>query len=83
MGHAVRVKLTVPQFEYLKRLASNAELPPGLEFGSDSLEGRPDEVEALRGKLTELLALRGFAEDYSTNDEGQIIEELIDRLHLP
>ena len=83
MGRAVRVKLTVPQLEYVKRLASSAELFPGLEVANDFLEGHPDAIEALRGKLTELLAQRGFAEDYSTNDEGQLIETLIDRLHLP
>ena len=79
----MRVRLTVPQFEYLKRLESSSEYPLGLELSGEALVGHSDAIEALRGKLTELLAQRGFAEDYSVNDEGQLIEELIDLLHSP
>ncbi len=83
MESVVRVKLTVPQFEYLKLLASSVESPLGLEFSGETLEGHPDAIEALRGKLTELLAQRGFEEDYSVNDEGHLIEELISVLYSP
>lgn len=44
--------------------------------------GRAD-AEELRGHLTELLAKVGFDIDYSPNEQGQVLEELIDRFHCP
>lgn len=44
--------------------------------------GRAD-AEELRGHLTELLAKIGFDSNYSPNEQGQILEELIDRLYCP
>jgi hypothetical protein len=41
------------------------------------------ETEQLRSHLTELLAKVGFNMDYSPNDQGQLLEELIDRFFYP
>lgn len=41
------------------------------------------EAEELRGHLTELLAKVGFDSDYSPNEQGEVLEELIDRFYRP
>ena len=76
------MRLTEAQSKYLEALQSNAELPAGLRLNERVLEGSPNAIEALRERLTHLLAERGFAEDYSTTAEGELIEELIDGLCL-
>jgi hypothetical protein len=75
-------QLTEAQSRYLEALQVKAGLPAGLRLNGLVLEGLPDAVEALREKLTQLLAERGFAEDYSATAEGELIENLIDSLHL-
>jgi len=62
---AQSVRLTETQFMYLGALQANAGLPAGLRLNDFVLEGSPNALEALREKLTRLLAERGFAEDYS------------------
>jgi hypothetical protein len=76
------VQLTEAQSRYLEALQANAGLPAGLRLNGLVLEGSPNAIEALREKLTQLLAERGFAEDYSATAEGDLIEDLIDALHL-
>jgi hypothetical protein len=79
----MRVKLTAAQSEYLRRFALSADSPLDLELRYEVLDGHPKAIEALRERLTLLLAERGFAEDYSVNDEGMLLEELIDLLFSP
>jgi len=76
------VRLTEAQSKYLGEIQSNGALPGGLRLKDRVLEGSPDAIEALRERLTQLLAERGFAEDYSTTAEGELIEDLIDCLYL-
>ena len=40
-------------------------------------------AEQLRAFLTERLATLGFEKDYSLTNQGQMLEELIDRFYLP
>jgi hypothetical protein len=75
-------ELTDAQLSYLRDLQVGGELPEGLKLSARVLEGSPDAIEALRETLTDLLAKRGFAADYSTTAEGELIEDLIDVLHL-
>ena len=70
------------QTRYLHDLRASAGLPAELALNERLLEGPPDAIEALRKSLAELLAKRGFAADYSTNAEGELIEDLIDALFL-
>lgn len=74
-------QLTESQARYLEALQANAGLPSGLRLNGLVLEGLPNAIEALREQLTQLLAERGFAEDYSTTAEGDLLEGLIDALH--
>jgi hypothetical protein len=41
------------------------------------------EAEQVRDYLTTELAASGFDQDYSPNQQGQILEELIDRFFIP
>ncbi len=75
------VKLSETQLSYLRSLELGAKLPEGLELSGRVLEGPPDAFEIVRERLTELLAERGFAADYTTTAEGDLIEDLIDVLH--
>jgi hypothetical protein len=74
------VKLTSVQLQYLQRLMRSEGWPVGLAFSDSALVGSVEAVEALRDRLTEILAERGFAEDYSPNAEGKLLEDLIDTL---
>jgi hypothetical protein len=42
-----------------------------------------DDVERLRGRLTERLAEVGLDKDYDLTPEGQLLEDLIDKFWLP
>jgi hypothetical protein len=48
-----------------------------------AIELASDETVQLRGYLTEELALSGFNSDYALNNEGQILEDLIDKFFVP
>ena len=41
------------------------------------------QAERVRDRLTEILAQEGLAVDYSPNDKGRILEELIDSFYIP
>ena len=79
---AQSVRLTEAQSVYLEALQSSVGLPAGLRLNDRVLEGAPNAIEALRETLTQQLAERGFAEDYSATAEGEIIESLIDALFV-
>lgn len=40
------------------------------------------EAEVLRAQLTTHLALIGFDENYALNEQGQLLEELIDKFYI-
>lgn len=75
------VQLSETHASYLRSLELGAKLPRDLKLSGRVLEGPPEAIEILREVLTELLAERGFAGDYSTTAEGELIEDLIDILH--
>lgn len=81
--HGDSVKLSEAQADYVEALGTTAGLPVGLRLNGQVLEGSRAAVETLRETLTEMLAERGFGEDYSTTAEGEFIEKLIDALQLP
>jgi hypothetical protein len=76
------VRLNRAQSSYLEQLQTAEGLPPGLDLRGLVLSGTTDAIEALRDKLTDILAARGFDEEYSATDEGGLIEDLIDALFL-
>ena len=41
------------------------------------------EAEVLRSTFTERLAAIGFDTEYAVNDEGRMLEDLIDRFYVP
>ena len=81
MQQAESVKLNRVQSRYLEGLRATTGLPVGLRLDGLVLEGPRDAIESLRDKLTDILAERGFGEDYSTTGEGEIVEDLIDTLY--
>jgi hypothetical protein len=82
-------KVSVKEADYLKQLASREELLTGLLKFQDG--GRSNkliirlsraEAEQLRECLTTQLAAVGFDEDYEPNEQGQMLEDLIDRFFI-
>ena len=78
----VSVQLTEAQSRYLESLRVAGGLTDGVWLKGLAIEGSPGAIEALRETLTQRLAERGFAPDYSTTAEGDLIEDLIDALHI-
>jgi len=85
-----KFEVSADELEYLKQLVSHDESLAGLLTFQ---EGAPDrkvtirlsraEAEQLRDSLTTQLAAVGFDKDYSPNEQGQMLEELIDRFYVP
>jgi hypothetical protein len=81
--------LSGEELEYLKQVASKDKLVASLLKFRESEQlykvviciSRPM-AEQLRACLTERLAAVGFAEDYSPNEQGQMLERLIDTFHV-
>jgi hypothetical protein len=87
MNHKFQV--SADELKYLKKLASDDEsIARLLRFEgiqrdrSVAIHLDRDEAERLRGYLTELLAAVGFDQNYSPNEQGQVLERLIDRFYL-
>jgi hypothetical protein len=78
------------ELEYLKQLALQDESIVGLLRFQEAARGRNAivhldraQAEQLRSYLTGQLAAFGFDENYSPNERGQMLENLIDRFFLP
>lgn len=76
------------ELAYLSELASERQWVSELFKKCDSANGNKfivwaDRVEAerLRDYLTEQLAVVGFDENYSLTQQGQMLEDLIDRFY--
>jgi len=83
-------ELSSEEVAFLKRLAVREHSMEGyfsqirdLSGGKHIITLRRTDAEVLRGHLTELLAKVGFESDYSLNEHGRMLEELIDRFHRP
>jgi hypothetical protein len=79
-GELAFLKQLAKRERSLERLFSQKQTMVGVKYIITL--GRAD-AEELRGHLTELLAKIGFDSNYSPNEQGQILEELIDRLYCP
>jgi hypothetical protein len=77
------LKLSRAQTKYLETLEALAGLPAGLELNELALVGPRAAIESLRDQLTDILAERGFGEEYAATAEGELIESLIDTVYLP
>lgn len=82
-------ELSINEREYLNQLASCNGLLVGLLKFHEGVSRRKviirlsrSEAEQLRDYLTTQLAKVGFDKNYSPNQQGQILEELIDRFYL-
>ena len=82
-------QLPLGEWEYLHRLASTEDiffrlLGAELDSGHESMTVRLDRqgAEKLRELLTTRLAEVGFDENYSANNEGVLLESIIDRFYL-
>jgi hypothetical protein len=82
-------KVSPHEVNYLKLLASHDPSLCGPLRIQSGEEGRKStiylsraEAEQLRGYLTDRLPVVGFDKDYSLTEEGQILQELIDRFFL-
>lgn len=83
-------ELSSDELAFLKRLASRERSldrflsqQRTVVGGKHTITLERADAEELRGNLTELLAKIGFDSDYSPNEQGQMLEELIDRFHRP
>ena len=83
-------RLSPDEFRYVKDLLSRGELREFLSkiqetvpSGNISIRLNRAEAERVRDYLTTQLAAVGFDEEYRPNQQGRIIEELIDRFYVP
>jgi hypothetical protein len=80
--------MSAKESEYLKQLASRDESLAGLLRFQEGAHGRvtirlsPAEAKQLRECLMAQMDVVGFDENYFPNEEGQMLEELIDRFFL-
>ena len=82
--------ISTEELEFLRRLGSNDETLAKLLKSAEAIRGGNFGVqldranaEKVRTSLTELLAKAGFEEDYSLTNQGEMLEELIDRFYIP
>lgn len=83
-------QISAEQTSYLKRLASEhpdfRDMIEGFgitQIGGNMLTIHSEEAETLREYFTERLAKVGFDSEYKPNNEGVILESLIDNLFTP
>ena len=83
-------QVSADELEYLKQLVSRDESLAGLLTIQEGARGRRvtirlsrGEAEQLRDSLTTQLAAVGFDKNYYPNEQGQMLEELIDRFYVP
>jgi hypothetical protein len=83
-------RLSEAELEYLQQLVSLDESLIALLGLREGAPGRKAtiqlslaEAERLRDVLTTQLAKVGFDENYSPNEQGQMLEKLIDRFYVP
>mgnify|MGYP001480328708 CR=1 FL=1 len=82
-------QLSTDEADYLFRLAAHDEslarlLEPASEPDDRAVKVRLThaETEYVRDRLTVKLAAVGFDEDYSPNEQGRVLEKLIDKFFL-
>jgi hypothetical protein len=81
-------QLSVDEFRYLEQLLSDHALANQLRVEESPPSRRVNirlngaEAEQLRDYLTHQLAVVGFDRNYSPNEEGRRLEELIDRFYI-
>jgi hypothetical protein len=90
MSDQKRFHLSAEEAGYISKLVSEDSsfrqaLPKRFEGGEgwETLSLDHEEAELLRDYLTERLARVGFDENYNPNQEGVMLERLIDTLFLP
>jgi hypothetical protein len=81
----ITIRLSADEFALLTEvLAKDKTLAGTLEFQADrSIQVLPKNAEHIRDFLTLQLATTGFDQDYAPNEQGRLIESLIDRLYVP
>jgi hypothetical protein len=89
MNQTGTVRLTVQQVRYLSGLiatdSSFAELVrsnPNIQLGQDGIALDRTDAAMLSDYFNDRLAQVGFYESYEPNDEGAMLESLIDALFL-
>jgi hypothetical protein len=89
MNQTTTVRLTVQQVRYLSGLiatdSSFAELVrsnPNIRLGQDGIALDRSDAAMLSDYFTDRLAQVGFDASYEPNDEGAMLESLIDALFL-
>lgn len=83
-------RVSEAELKYLKQLVLHDEtltnlirFPEGAPDRKATIQLSLIEAERLRELLTIQLASVGFDENYSPNQEGQMVEKLIDRFYVP
>jgi hypothetical protein len=89
MEESHEFQVSAKEFDYLKQLVSRDESLAGLLRSQKGAHGcrvtirlSRAEAEQLRDYLTTQLATAGFDKNYSPNEQGQMLEELIDRFYV-
>jgi hypothetical protein len=65
------------------RIARLAHEQVPINSNLHAIDIRSADAQELRGYLTEHLAQLGFDKEYELNEQGRLLEELIDRLFVP
>jgi hypothetical protein len=86
----ITIRVNAEELGYLRQLASrNANIAALIDKRQCArgklfvIELASAEAVQLRGYLSEQLALCGFDSDYALTNEGQMLEDLIDRFFIP
>jgi hypothetical protein len=82
-------QVSAQELDYLKQLVSHDYTLAGLLISKKVANGHKitirlgrAEAEQLRDYLTTRLSRVGFNKDYSPNEQGRLLENLIDRFYL-
>lgn len=84
---SITIRLSEDEFAFLEEArAKDSGLAAVFELGHSqdhrSIHVSPKNVEDIRDFLTRELAVTGFDQDYAPNEQGLLIENLIDKLFL-
>jgi len=74
----MKVKLKKEELEYLKSTFFSDSVD---DLGNTYIDLSENYIDEIRDWASERQQMVGFDEDYNLNDEGKLLESIIDKLH--
>lgn len=74
----MKVKLKKEELEYLKSTFFSDSVD---DLGNTYIDLSENYIDEIRDWASERQQMIGFDEDYNLNDEGKLLESIIDKLH--